>query len=140
MTKYTALTEHRKEQMRSAHRKWARNNPRTAYYKQYDEDRDYSRRLVSSSKTRARAVEIPHTITTDDFVIHKDCPICGLEMTRSKVRGGHRRSPTLDRVIPALGYVPGNVDVICKHCNSKKGDASAEELRRIADWIDSFKS
>jgi hypothetical protein len=42
----------------------------------------------------------------------------------------------LDRVIPELGYVPGNVAVISLRANTMKQDATAAELRVLADWID----
>lgn len=41
-------------------------------------------------------------------------------------------------VKPELGYILSNVVVICKRCNSQKGNASAGEHRRIADFIDKF--
>jgi len=139
MKKYSELPEHRKEQMRASHRKWSKTNPRNDYYADYDKKRDHKQTLVTSSRARAKSSNVPHTITKDDFEIHENCPICNSGMTRSSVRGGSRQSPTLDRVHCELGYVPGNVDVICKNCNSKKGHATSAELRRIADWMDGFK-
>jgi hypothetical protein len=49
---------------------------------------------------------------------------------------GFRTSPSLDRLIPEFGYIPGNVAWICMRCNTIKSDASALEIRRVADWID----
>lgn len=40
-------------------------------------------------------------------------------------------SPTLDKIIPALGYVPGNVWVISHRANTIKSDASLEELKTL---------
>jgi hypothetical protein len=42
----------------------------------------------------------------------------------------------VDRINPALGYVPGNIAVISWRANNLKRDAAAAELRRIADWMD----
>lgn len=43
--------------------------------------------------------------------------------------------PTLDRVIPSLGYVRGNVQVISMRANRLKQDASLDEVLAIADYI-----
>jgi hypothetical protein len=41
-------------------------------------------------------------------------------------------SPSLDRIIPERGYVPGNVRVVSDRANRLKGKRSLEELRRLA--------
>lgn len=43
---------------------------------------------------------------------------------------------SLDRIVPSLGYVPGNVAVISHRANRIKSDATADELRAVADWLD----
>lgn len=142
MVKYSDFSEEQKERSRAAHREWAKRNPRTTYYKEYDAKRYDSRlpqRMLNSARSRARANDLPFNITVEDVVIPSCCPICYNEMQSAKgVRGGSCNSPTLDRVHCENGYVKGNVAVICKNCNSKKGHATSKELRRIADWMDSF--
>jgi|ERR1035437_4213975 hypothetical protein len=41
----------------------------------------------------------------------------------------HAIRPTIDRVIPSLGYVPGNVQWIHRSCNGTKGTMSLAEAR-----------
>lgn len=140
---YNDLTDEQKEKSRAAHRKWAANNPRTEYYKEYDDIRYNKRipqRMYNSAKTRAVEANLPFDITLSDIIVPAFCPICNHAIISAKgVRGGTRNSPTLDRVICSEGYVKGNIAVICKNCNSLKGHATSDELRQIADWIDSFK-
>lgn len=50
----------------------------------------------------------------------------------------HAFSPSLDRVFPEKGYVRGNVVVISQRANAIKSDASAAEVRRVADWMEAF--
>jgi hypothetical protein len=139
-------TEQQLENRRAAHRRWMERNPgkRKQYYKEYDETRYDLRtpqRMVNSARTRAKQASLPFNLKVADIIIPKDCPICYNEMISAKgIRGGSKNSPTLDRIICSKGYVKGNVAVICKNCNSKKGHASSEELRHIADWIDSYKT
>lgn len=69
------------------------------------------------------------------------CPIFG---TKFEIGSGSAMqsdvSPTLDRVIPELGYVRGNLAIISWRANRLKSDANAEELRRIAEWLDAISS
>jgi hypothetical protein len=48
---------------------------------------------------------------------------------------GSRKSkeyaPSLDRVVPSLGYVRGNVRVISYRANTLRRDASIEELEAV---------
>jgi hypothetical protein len=47
-------------------------------------------------------------------------------------------SPSLDRVVPGYGYVPGNVEWICTRCNGIKADTTPETLATlyaVADWL-----
>lgn len=137
---YSEWPEEQKERSRQANRKWIANNPgvRDDYYKEYEKQRPNEYRLLKAARKRSRDANVPHTINVTDFIITENCPICNIKMERSKNSGGTAISPTLDRVIPKLGYVKGNVAIICKYCNSTKGAGSAEHHRKIADYIDSF--
>lgn len=44
--------------------------------------------------------------------------------------------PSLDKIIPEKGYTKGNVAVICYRCNVIKSFGTAEEHRRIAEFIE----
>jgi hypothetical protein len=44
-------------------------------------------------------------------------------------------SPSLDRIKPELGYVPGNIQVISARANVMKNDATPEELLAFANWV-----
>lgn len=93
------------------------------------------KRLLIQAKQRAKRLGVPCTITEDCIVIPSHCPILGIQL---QVGSGkfHDASPSLDRLTPQLGYVPGNVAVISYRANTVKNNASAQELRMIADWID----
>lgn len=66
------------------------------------------------------------------------CDCCGGEMLvgPKPQMGPALNSPTLDRINTHLGYVRGNVALICWRCNRLKSDASSDELRMIANWMD----
>ena len=50
-------------------------------------------------------------------------------------KGAVPSSPSLDRIIPELGYVPGNVQVISHQANTMKSNATLKELKAFAAWV-----
>lgn len=90
--------------------------------------------MFHRAKQRARLKNIPFTITLTDIVIPSFCPILGLELIRNK--GGKQalpNSPSLDRINPNLGYVPGNVRVISFRANTIKNNATKDEIYKV--WL-----
>lgn len=86
---------------------------------------------------RARALKhcVPFRLTEDDIVVPEFCPVLGLPL-RPTVGCSDDYSPTVDRLVPELGYVPGNIAVISHRANSIKSFGTAAEHRQIADWMD----
>ena len=66
------------------------------------------------------------------------CPVLGVRLAYGPGRGRklyeNGAAASLDRIHNHLGYVRGNVIVICLRANLLKGQATVEELRRIADF------
>lgn len=91
--------------------------------------------LLKLAKQRCKKSEVPCTITKEDIIIPEFCPILGLKLEFGEMEN-RDNSPSLDRIIPKLGYVPGNVAVISFKANRIKNHGSSEEHRRIADWMD----
>ena len=110
--------------------------PRLNYLKTAGRVRRPTSRIFESAKGRAKDRGIPFTITERDIVIPTVCPIDGLPFARG-VKGPHPRSPSLDCIIPKLGYVPGNIAVISFHWNRLKCTMTAADLRRLLAYIES---
>lgn len=93
-------------------------------------------RMWLSAKQRARRQGIPFRIKISDIDIPEFCPILGIALrpARNVDVGSRDKSPSLDRIVPELGYIPGNIRVISNRANRIKSDAAAEELRAIADF------
>ena len=100
--------------------------------------RDWVRTAITRARRRALYSFIPFSLVREDLSLPKDCPICGISFVyKPQVNSPSRRAAaTLDRIIPHLGYVAGNVAIICYRCNTIKQDATAQEIRRVADWLD----
>lgn len=82
--------------------------------------------LISSAKQRARKEGLPFALTHVDIFIPDACPLLGVKM----VRGGPY-APSIDKIIPSLGYVPGNVMVISWRANTLKNNATLAELQTL---------
>jgi len=68
--------------------------------------------------------------------IPEKCPILGIEIKANKVAGPLDTSPSLDRINPMLGYTKDNIRIICNRANRIRSDATAKELRLLADDIE----
>ena len=91
------------------------------------------KRMITRVKCRAKKQNIPFDIDINDVVIPEICPILGIKLMpkRGLKKGYYPDSPSLDRIIPNLGYIKGNVRVISARANLLKNDASLKELELI---------
>lgn len=104
--------------------------------KQADPQKAWAKLAYRNSKTRAKKKRVPHDLTFDyilSLVVDK-CPVFGCDLVYSNVQHKIWNSATLDRIVPELGYVTGNVQVISSRANSVKNDATPEELMKVAQW------
>ena len=93
-------------------------------------------KMCSRAKGRAKLKDIPFDITPDDIEIPDVCPILGITLIAHTGRSGaFRNSPSLDRIVPHLGYVKGNIQVISQQANQMKTCASTDELLTFAQWV-----
>ena len=92
-------------------------------------------RMLNSAQKRAENAGVPFTITENDIRIPIYCPILGVKLRAHKGKGAKDDSASLDRIIPELGYVPGNIAVMSHRANRIKSDGTADEHQKIADWI-----
>lgn len=99
-----------------------RKNPRWALWKR--------------AKKRAIEQNVPFSITKDDIIIPDRCPILGITLEIGQER--QDSSPSLDKVVPHLGYVPGNIAVISWRANRIKSDATLQELKNIVGWMENY--
>ena len=130
-----------KDCMRSRNNRWHRAHPghNSEVWRKLRQ-RDQKASLLRGAKWRSRKAGIEFSITVDDFEVPSHCPILGIELVGKYGlgKGNHARenSPSLDRIDPSLGYVPGNVVVVSWRANRIKSDATLEELRQIVRFYD----
>jgi len=93
---------------------------------------------LKGAKRRAKSSGVPFRLTEADLPPIPDrCPVFN-----TVFRYGNGRvlpeSLTLDRIVPTLGYVPGNVMWLSHRANAMKQNASIEELHKFARWALAF--
>lgn len=50
----------------------------------------------------------------------------------------HRKSPSLDRLVPTGGYTVENTVICCYRCNTIKNDASITELKKLVENLETI--
>ena len=98
--------------------------------------------LWYNARVRAKKLGVPISITPEDIkrVIPLDnrCPITRCLFERAPQF--HPNSMSLDRVIPDLGYIQGNICVISQYANRLKMNCTDSDVfRRLAAYLDQFK-
>ena len=91
--------------------------------------------ILSLAKQRAKKKGVPFNLTEKDIRIGKRCPVLGVPFVRGKNKRPIDTSPTLDRINPNRGYVPGNVIVISALANRIKSTANARQILRVYKWL-----
>ena len=91
--------------------------------------------LIGRAKIRAKRRGVPFSPLVDDITIPEFCPVLGIKLAAVGRSRNDPAAPSLDRIIPELGYVRGNVRVISNRANSLKSNATADELIRVANWV-----
>lgn len=94
------------------------------------------KRLLYAARKRAKQKGLQFNLIEDDIIIPENCPYLGLSFELNAPRGTDRsRVCSLDRIVPELGYVKGNVEVISHLANTMKQHATPEQLVLFAKAI-----
>lgn len=91
-------------------------------------------RLLQHAKLRAKKFGLPFNLTLADISVPNRCPALGIPLAVNSGCGPGDNSPTVDRIIPAKGYVRGNVIVVSFLANRIKSNSTIEQLSRVAEF------
>ena len=93
--------------------------------------------ILTYAKRRAKANDLPFSLELKDILpLPTVCPILKIPICFDASNTNKHQSPSLDRITPVLGYVPGNVRVVSNRANMLKNNATPEETRLI--YLDSL--
>lgn len=94
---------------------------------------DIRSRMIRGARLRARKAGVPFSLKREDIQVPSHCPVLGIPLTRTPGRATDS-TPSLDRIVPEDGYVPGNVVVVSLRANRAKADLTIEELRALTEF------
>lgn len=96
-----------------------------------------AKKLISGARARSRLKGIRFTLDNERSRMNVQrvlelgkCELSGIEF------GTGAFAPTLDRIEPSLGYIPGNVRVVCRLMNFALGTWGEDTLRQVMSvWL-----
>ncbi len=121
-----------KDNMKRYYQKIKKDNDKYfSHLKKVNNYRDNNREkcLLLYCKNRVKTFNLPFNLELEDIIIPEYCPILEVKFNLNKPkRGRNMYGPSVDRIIPELGYVKGNIRIISLKANMMKSNASKEEL------------
>jgi hypothetical protein len=96
----------------------------------------WKQELFKRNRRNAIKEGIKFTIELNDIEIPEFCPVLGIKM----IFAGESMDayPSLDKIVPELGYIKGNVCIISGRANRIKNNGTAEEHEKIVKYIKSY--
>ena len=93
--------------------------------------------MLKRLKNRAGRKNVPVSVTAgylkkfipDDMI----CPVLGIKMEVGQ-KISNVNSPSVDRIIPEKGYVPGNIIVVSNKANGIKSNATPDEIIKVGKF------
>jgi hypothetical protein len=104
-----------------------------------DDPATWARHMACSLRGRCKRKGLPFDVSAADLLAlipeSRLCPALGIPLIFGGKLSGN--SPSIDRLIPSLGYVRSNIAIISHKANSMKQDCvNPDELRRLADFME----
>ena len=102
--------------------------------------KDEREKMLQGAKTRSKKDGRDFSLTINDIIIPKRCPILGIEL-KAEVGSGrpggtsNYHAPQLDRIDSSKGYISGNVCVISTLANTQKKNGTAREFLAITAFL-----
>lgn len=101
--------------------------------------RDRFSTVFHHARKRADRQGVPFSVTIEYLqgIFPEDglCPVFSTPIIFGGGVSGRDNSPSLDRLFPHLGYVPGNLRWISNRANTIKRDATLSELEAVVSYL-----
>ena len=93
---------------------------------------------LNAVRCRAKKANLHFNLTEEDLAIPEVCPVLNIPIHQSwgsvDVEANKDSCPSVDRVIPSLGYVKHNVRIISARANRIKTDSTQQEIKLVYEY------
>ena len=97
---------------------------------------NYERDIFHRCKRSAQVYGYPFDLLLEDIQIPEKCPFLNIPLTRTQGHGRVWTNASIDRIVPSLGYVKGNIQIISDLANRMKQEATKEQLLIFAKNVE----
>lgn len=91
--------------------------------------------LWRNARNRAKKRGIEFTILPENIVVPHTCPVLGIPLIIAN-GAAQPGSPSIDRIDPRKGYIPGNIAVISHKANTIKSNSNVAEIRAVLAYME----
>jgi hypothetical protein len=94
------------------------------------------------ARSRAQQLKVPFDLTPEylESIWTGICPALGVAISFTEIDRLDEFAAELDRFIPGLGYVQGNVTFLSRRANRLKNSASIADLDGILTWMKNYEN
>jgi hypothetical protein len=135
--------EHRDSVRRSKKKSYSLNRERYSENAKKTASRRRGLLMVRGAKTRAKESSLPFDLDEFKWEIQRrvDAGVCELTGIPFSLDGGRKwNTPSIDRIVPSLGYVYSNVRVVCRAINCMLGDWGSDVMLDVLRSYLSFQN
>jgi len=103
------------------------------YHREHPYDRMFNR-IKSRAKHKKLPMDIDAAYIKEIWPDDDTCPALGIKF---KVGVGQQidSSPSLDRIVPKLGYIKDNVQIVCNLANKIMTDATPDQVIKVGYYF-----
>lgn len=93
---------------------------------------------TTRARSRSQNLKVPFDLTPEylESIWTGICPVFGVPISITEKDRSDEFAAELDRFIPALGYVQGNVMFLSRRANRLKNNVTTKELRQLITWME----
>ena len=113
------------------------NDSQRARYSSHKREQPFKLK-TTRAKARAQFLKLPFDLDPEylESIWTGFCPVLGVEITLYDSDRSNEFAAELDRFIPSLGYVKGNVHFLSRRANRLKNNVTTKELKQLIEWME----
>lgn len=121
----------------NASKQWRQENPeKFKVYRKAWESKSPEYIMYHNAKRRAKEFGLVFELDWKLLKTPDKCPVLGIPLCRG-TKTSSEFSPSLDRLVPELGYTQDNVRIISSKANRIKSNSTVSDLEKIIHYMKS---